>query len=177
MLARKTPPFQRSSEEVSAALVSFPLADHIRALMDHSDVAGTSFQSVAVRVLQTLKRVHTCEQRVAEAAISLAQREKLHTMVVEVATIIQVLHETLNPHSAAMLDRAVPASTGKKQDFSWWYALCEALHVLEEGDAGLTSLAAGQPRNDVAGTLCHSIASLLQQHYHAVFVEAEQWMS
>jgi hypothetical protein len=83
----------------------------------------------------------------------------------------------LSPQGAAMLERNIQAPVKEIPESSWWFALCEALHVLEEGASGIQSIATAQSRERAGHTLSDFIAMLLQRHYQALFVEAEQWMS
>ncbi|MFQ5572222.1 MAG: hypothetical protein ACE5G0_21310, partial [Rhodothermales bacterium] len=60
---------------------------------------------------------------------------------------------------------------------SWWFALCEAMHALENGLFGIQSIAAGQPAGTVTHALSGLVVLLLRHHYNLVFAEAEQWMA
>jgi len=140
-------------------------------------IGRTAFQSVAVAALQAMDRVHRCEGRAAEAAISLGQRDKLRHLIGEMEATRRMLRGMLSPQGAAMLERNASASVKETPEPSWWFALCEALHVLEEGASGIQSIAAAQSREHAGHTLSDFVASLLQRHYQALFVEAEQWMS
>ena len=124
--------------------------------------------------LQTLDRMCYVERRAAGATISLAQRQKLQHMLAELEATCHALYQMLSPHSATMLSRTQPADDALEP--SWWFALCEALHALEKGAAGLHVLAAGQPRNSATRTVGTLVAKLLEHHYHALFAEAEQWL-
>ena len=162
---------------------SFPIAEHLLAVADETARQRTAFQSLALTALQTLDRMCYVERRAAEAAISLAQRQKLqhdaqlgrwiHELA-ELEATRHALYQMLSPHSATMLGRT--QSAGNAVEPSWWFALCEALHALEQGAAGLHALTAGQPRSSATRTVGTLMAKLLEHHYHALFAEAEQWL-
>ena len=149
----------------------------VRALAHHTDAESVAFQCVAAAALQTLERVLYRERRVAEAAISLAQREKLNEMIHTVAATAEAVRATLTSQGQHMLPSASEHDVDEAPEHSWWFALSEALHTLDEGQMWVRSVAAGQPRGSAAHTLSSLIARLLQTHYHAVLAEAEHWMN
>ncbi len=168
---------RRLPTEAPGADVASPLAEQVRALADDAGVDGAAFQCVAVAALQTLDRAGRRERRAAEAALSLAQRQMLDAMVEEVDEAAAALRQTLNAQGARLLDRDAPTRRpDETPEHSWWFALSEAVEVLEEGAAWIRSIAAGQPQDGPTHRLSRLVARLLHRHHDALFAEAEQWL-
>lgn len=162
--------------ELDVAEPALPLyAEQIQRLSHQDEVPSVAFQCIVVAALQTLDRVRRSEHHVAEAALSLAQRQKLDAMVATVDAVADALHAILTPQGTAMLKQARTRAT-EAPEHLWWFALSEALHTLEEGLAWIRSVAAGQARGGAARTLSRIISLLLYKHYRDLFEEAEQWM-
>ena len=153
-----------------------PYAEQIRRLADPAEGSGVAFQCIVVAALQTLDRVRYREQRVAEAALSLAQRQTLEAMIATVDVVAEALRTTLTPQGAKMCKQHPPAVT-ETPEHLWWFALSEALHTLEEGLTWIRSVAAGQAQGGAARTLSRIISLLLYKHYRDLLAEAEQWMN
>ena len=164
------PPDDETKTDASARWV-----EQIARLAGRDEVERAAFQSVAVAALQMLDRVRYRQSRVAEAALSLAQRQKLQHLLDGIDAAAGAVRPLLNPSSVAMLGQGVPAEADAES--SWWFALCEALHVLEESATCIHAIAAGQPSGSATRALGEILAQLLHQHFHALFAEAEQWMS
>ncbi len=176
-LASKTPPAQdHLALGASTPRAPFPPVEQVRLLAEQAEVERTAFQSVAVAALQTLDRACYHERRAAETIISLAQRQKLQHLIDELEATSQALGLMLSPHGTVMFSLNTPALSGEALESSWWFALCEVLHTLGEGASGMRSIAAGQPRSSAAHALSGIVACLLEQHYHALFAEAEHWL-
>ena len=75
-----------------------------------------------------------------------------------------------------MVSRSMPVSIDEALESSWWFALCEALHALDDGASGIQSIAAGQSQGAATHLLSTLIAEVLRQHYRMLFDEAEQWL-
>lgn len=167
-------PVREDHDQASAP--SFSIIEAVRAVGGEAVLQGTAFQSMVVAALQALDQACYHERRVATAAISLAQRQKLAHMLAELEATADELRQMLSQQGATMVSRMTAASTEETRESSWWFTLCEALHVLDEGTSGLRSTTAGQPRNSTTRAFSTLIAGLLERHYNTLFVEAEQWL-
>ncbi len=166
-------PVSRRDEVLAADVPEAVEAVHALAAVPGTD--SVAFQCVAVAVLQTLARVRRCEVEAAEAALSLAQRQNLDEMTEAVDATADALRYMLTAQGARMLDRK-PRVRGGTPEHSWWFALSEALQVIEEGMAWIQSVAAGQPAGSPTHALAQALARLLQPHHDALLHEAEQWL-
>jgi hypothetical protein len=155
-----------------------PDVEALRMLVQSTDRKGTAFQSVAVAAVQILERALQYEREAAEAALSLGQQEKLASMVETIEQAATVLRSTLDAecgnvvHLCAKGDR--PAPTDGQP---WWFALTDALEVLEEGTGRMTSLTTAQPDGSPARELSQLIAQLLRGHHDELLLEADDWIS
>jgi hypothetical protein len=133
---------------------------------------------VAVAAVQILERALCYEREAAEAALSLGQQEKLASMVGTIEQAAAILRGALNTeggnvvHLCGKGDR--PAPTDGQP---WWFALTDALEVLEEGTGRMTSLTTAQPDGSPARALSELIAQLLRGHHDELLLEADDWIS
>lgn len=152
-------------------------AEQVRRLAVGAHAGGVAFQSVAVTALQVLERVARRDGAALAAALSLGQREKLGRMQATVCATARALRQALSEQGAQMLhlctDRE-PAA-GEDKD-SWWFALTEAVEVLEDGTQRMDSLAAGQPEG-AARRLGEMVSDLLRRHHAELLFETEQWIA
>jgi len=169
------PAFSHPPDDDTTTDASMLWVEQLEQLAGQAEVERAAFQSVAVAVLQMLDRVRYRQRRVAEAALSLAQRQKLQHMLDGIDATAGAIGQLLNPTSIGMLGKGVLTEAASEP--SWWFALCEALHVLEEGAAWIESIAAGQPQGSATRALSRILARLLHQHFQALLAEAEHWMS
>jgi hypothetical protein len=153
------------------------ITEGLRALASDAQVHSTAFQGVVQVALQSLHQVRHYEQRASGAAISLAQRLKLQRMVEVVDATIQTLQELLHRSGARALDQRRSAPPDQAPESSWWFSLCEAMHVLEQSASYIHTIAVGQSMGTATHMLTGLVASLLLHHYQAVEAEAEQWMA
>jgi hypothetical protein len=155
-----------------------PDVEALRALVQDSGRKGTAFQSVAVAAVQILERALSYEREAAEAALSLGQQEKLESMVETIERAAAVLRGALDTQGASVVhlcgqgDR--PAPTDGQP---WWFALTDALEVLEEGTGRMSSLTTAQPDGSPARELSQLIAQLLRGHHDELLLEADDWIS
>lgn len=155
-----------------------PGIDTLRALVADTEHRGTAFQSVAVAAVQILERALCYEREAADAALSLGQQEKLESMVDTIEQAAAVLRSALSAQGAKVMhlcnegDVQTPAESQP-----WWFALTDALEVLEEGTSRMTSLTAAQPGGSPARKLSQSIAQLLRGHHDELLLEADDWIS
>ncbi len=168
---------QGGNEKMEPVSYHLPYAERVRSLAKHSQAEGMVFQSVAVSSLQALRRTLACERQVARAAISMAQGEKLQEMIGTLETTIAALGEILSLQGEKMLDLcAFPEMPPGEASRSWWFALTEAIEVLEKGSTWITGLVSGQPKGSAARTLGSIVVRLLHRHHNALLLEADQWM-
>lgn len=158
-----------------------PNVEALRALNAQVDCTGTTYQSVAVAALQILERALSYEREAAEAALSLGQQEKLASMVDTAEQVVAVLRDTLSAQGHKVMhvcsEQSASASPVDESGQPWWFALTDALEVLEEGTDQMDSLTTGQPSDSPARELSQIIARLLRSHHDALLIEAEEWIS
>ena len=155
-----------------------PDVEALRALVENTERKGTAFQSVAVAAVQILERALCYEREAAEAALSLGQQEKLKSMVETVERAAAVLRSALNAQGAKVMnlcgesDRPTPSDNQP-----WWFALTDALEILEEGTGRMSSLTTAQADGSPARELSDLIARLLRGHHDELLLEADDWIS
>ena len=170
-------PSPSESSEPSATAFSSPFAARIHGLAEEAETGSVAFQSVAVAALRRLYRVRYHEQQVAEAALSLAQQEKLHEMLASLAEVTRALQGTLNAQGTQMLSFCPDDLADEPIEHFWWFALTETIQVLEESTAWIASMVQGQPKGGATRTLSSVIARVLRNHHNTLLAEAEEWMS
>ena len=138
---------------------------------------GVAFQSIAVASFQTLKKVLAHQRRAADAAISLAQGEKLTQMIDDSEATAEAIVGILNAQGSHILNLAPSEVKQSGGENSWWFALAEVLQTLEDGTTRIVSLASGQPKGGPARRLSSIVVRLLRTHHHALMSEAEEWIS
>lgn len=155
-----------------------PDIESLQALVAKVEDNSPAFQSVAVAAVQILERALCFEREAAEAALSLGQREKMSTMVDTAEEAVGTLRDTLSVQGTKVMhlcsqQESSPVTSGQP----WWFALTDALEVLEEGTGRMSCLTTAQPQGSAAHTLSHRITQLLRSHHDALLLEAEQWIS
>lgn len=160
-----------SAETISA----HPVAVRVRETLESEKRTGVIFQSVIVACLQTIARVYAREEQVAEASISLAQREKLRMLLDELDAVSAVLRQALTSQGTCMLNMGA-AAEGLFDESRWWYALAEAIQELEDGSERMASLVGAQPRGAAVRRLAGTVVRLLHKHHAMLVLEAEAWM-
>jgi hypothetical protein len=146
-------------------------------LLSAQETYGAAFQSVAVAAVQILERALCFEQRAANAALSLGQREKLQSMIDTVQEATVTLRQALSTKKSSVMHLCEEAETAAGDDKPWWFALNDALGVLEEGTHQMSSLIAAQPDGSSSRKLSEHVTHLLQSHHDALLLEADQWIS
>jgi hypothetical protein len=150
----------------------------LRALVENTERQGTAFQSVAVAAVQILERALCYEREAAEAALSLGQQEKLESMVETVERAAAVLRSALNAQGAKVMHLCAEGDQSTPSDNQpWWFALTDALEILEEGTGRMSSLTTAQPTGSPARELSQLIAQLLRGHHDELLLEADDWIS
>lgn len=174
---------QRSALSVTKAPadvdVAGPVQHYIERVYELARATGrdtTVFQAVVVAALQTLTRIQERQQQAAAAAISLAQGEKMQDMVDATDEMIRALTGILSTQGSKML-RLCTEPKAQKGDPSWWFALTETLHAIEDGMERMTALVYGQPKGAPSRTLSSLVIRMLHHQHNALLAEAEQWIS
>ena len=155
-----------------------PDVEALQDLVEDADPNGTAFQSVAVAAVQILDRALCYEREAAEAALSLGQQEKLKSMVETVEQAATVLRRALNAEGTKVMNLCAEDTQFTPADTQpWWFALTDALEVLEEGTGRMGSLTTAQPNGSPARKLSQLIAQLLRGHHDELLLEADDWIS
>lgn len=151
----------------------------LHTLVKRAQNGGAVFQSVVVAALQILDRAHCYEERAAEAALSLGQREKLQAMMATTDEVLSTLKATLSAQGAKVMDLCAEQRRDEPvpEDQSWWFVLTDALEILAEGAERMNSLTTSQPKGSPAHDLSAFVEQLLRAHHHELHLEAEQWIS
>ncbi len=148
------------------------------------DGGSTAFQSVVVAIAQALDDALRLEYAAAEAAISLAQREKLEGMVEELQQAVVALQGALNEKGHQLLRSTAGSPSlssegfepGSNSESAWWFALSEAIQGLKENANRVSSLVTGQVKGGAMRDLAAIAVRLLQRHRNELLIEAERWM-
>jgi len=169
-------PLMDSQDDAPAPSGQTGLA-RLRDLGTEIEQGGTAVQSVAVAAIQILERALSFEREAADAALSLAQQEKLKSMVETAEEAVSILRDTLSANGGKVVHLCTDDTpTPPADDQPWWFALTDALEVLEEGTSRMASLTSAQPAESPAHELSRQIATLLRGHHDALLLEAEQWI-
>jgi len=155
----------------------------LRTLVEDADCQCAPYQSVAVAAVQILEKALRYERQAASAALSLGQQEKMGSMVETAEQAVSVLRDTLTMqghkvmHLCSRTSSPGPDLDSEDAGQPWWFALSNALEVLEQGTDQMTSLTRGQSPGSAARELSRLIAQLLRSHHDALLLEAEEWIS
>jgi len=178
-LERKPLLLEEETDEEDEGPATRPDVEALRGFLEQVGQEGTAFQSVIVAAVQILERALCYEREAAEAALSLGQQEKLTAMVDTAEQTAALLRSTLSAQGGAKVmhlcgEGEPPAPTDNQP---WWFALTDALEVLEEGTSRMSSLTTAQPEGSAARRLCKMVAQLLREHHDALLLEADEWIS
>lgn len=172
-------PFLLGTEDEEDEPPTQPDVEALQALIDRVGQEGTAFQSVVVAAVQILERAICYEREAAEAALSLGQQEKLGAMVDTAEQAAALLRSVLSAqggskvmHLCGQTDSSTPTDNQP-----WWFALTDALEVLEEGTSRMGSLTTAQPEGSSARELSQVVAQLLREHHDALLLEADEWIT
>lgn len=127
------------------------------------------FLSVATIIGTMLRRVLAVEKALEATSISLAQRTKMTQMRSETSHMIEVLGAEL-PQQVS-LSKVVALD-----EASWWFALSETTHVLEECVEQLSGMVSKQEKGSAVRDLTAQCVSLLRDHYNEYLLESRNWM-
>ncbi|GAB5520771.1 MAG: hypothetical protein RhofKO_30220 [Rhodothermales bacterium] len=136
-------------------------------------IQSLAFQSVLATAMHTVNEALLAELQLTRAAVSLAQAERLGAMVSTLQGAQHALDTTLTAQGRHIVQ---PFTAKLPKADSWWFALAEALHILEQGVERTRALVGGQERGSESRTLSSLIARLLRDHHQTLQHEAEQWL-
>ncbi|MFB6249969.1 MAG: hypothetical protein ABEL97_15535 [Salinibacter sp.] len=172
-------PFLLETEDEEDEPPTRPDVEALRALVDRVGQEGTAFQSVVVAAVQILEQAICYEREAAEAALSLGQQEKLGAMVETAERAAALLRGILSAQGGSkvmhLCSEVDPPPPTDRQP--WWFALTDALEVLEEGTSRMGSLTMAQPEGSSARELSQVVAQLLREHHDALLLEADGWIT
>lgn len=127
------------------------------------------FLSVATIIGTMLRRVLSAEKALEAASISLAQRSKMEHFRSETSHMIEVL-------GAEMPQQISLSTVVALEEPSWWFALSETTHVLEECVEQLSGMVSRQEKGSAVRDLTAQCVSLLRDHYNEYLLEGRNWM-
>ncbi len=127
------------------------------------------FVSVVTVVGAVLRRVLSAEKTAHQAAISLAQQTQLEQMRSELSDLIRIL-------GAFQPERVSVETVAAKEEPSWWFALSEATHVLEESIDQLSVLVKQQEKGSAIRDLMAQTQRLLREHYNVLLEQARGYI-
>jgi hypothetical protein len=143
--------------------------ERIQSIVERVESTDAGFISVVTVVGSVLRRVLSAEKTAHQAAISLAQQNQLEQMRSELSGMIEALG-TLLPERISL--EKVPA----KEESSWWFALSEATHVLEESIDQLSVLVKQQKKGSAIRDLMAQTQRLLREHYNVLLEQATSYL-
>jgi len=170
---------EKAQEEVTTLE---PNVDALRTLVDEVEGRGTAFQSVLIAAVQILERALCYERDAADAALSLGQQEKLDSMVETGNEAVQVLRNALSSQGREVMrvcgeEKSSLETEATSSGQPWWFALSDALEVLEEGTGRMSSLTTAQPDGSPARRLSQLTTQLLRHHHDELLIEADEWIT
>ena len=151
-------------------------ADDIRDLCT-GDFSSTADRMTASAALGSVEKVIGAEAYLKDAAISLAQGEKLTDLLAElheVADALGVCQDDLR--SAATSSQSTGLEEMRPALPTWWFALSEMLQICEREIDFVASIGRGQRKNEPARQLSNLVVRVLRKHYQEILVEAEDWI-
>jgi hypothetical protein len=141
----------------------------IRAIVERVESTDARFISVVTVVGSVLRRVLSAEKTAHGAAISLAQQTQLEQMRSELSMLIEALG-TLLPRQVSL------EKVAAKKESSWWFALSEATHILEESLDQLSVLVKQQQKGSAIRDLTAQAQRLLREHYNVFLEQARSYL-
>lgn len=130
---------------------------------------NAGFISVATVVGSVLRRVLSAEKTALRAAISLAQQTQLDTLRAEMSEMIEALGQVM-PNRISL--ETVPP----KDEPSWWFAVSEATHILEESIEQLSILVKKQKKGSAIRDLIAQMLRLMREHYNVFLAQGRHYM-
>lgn len=138
-------------------------------IMSRVEPTDARFVSVATVVGSVLRRVLSAEKTALRAAISLAQQTQLDAMRAEMSDMIEALGKV-------MPDRISLETVPAKDEPSWWFAVSEATHILEESIEQLSALVKKQKKGSAIRDLTAQMLRLMREHYNVFLEQGRHYM-
>lgn len=133
--------------------------------------SGCAFQSTLAAAVQSLQRASAEERGAQDAAISLAQRDRLAALAAELDDARVTLADALDAQGRALIPVPTPRERllrlVKRPDrtpSAWRTRLHGAAHVVAESAASMERIVTGQSPHTPARQLGEAVASLLAEH-------------
>ena len=127
------------------------------------------FISVATVLGSVLRRVLSTQKSSLAAAISLGQRRQMEQMCREMSDMIETL-------GAVLPERISLQKVPTVEEPSWWYALSETTHVLEESIDQLGALVKQQEKGSAIRDLTAHTVRLMRDHYNICLEQGRSFM-
>ncbi len=143
-------------------------AHRLTDIIEKVERRDASFHSVCAVIMQVLMKVLAAESMAASAAISLAQRERLQGMCAELRDMIDVLAPWV-PGGPRMPHQTTPET-------SWWYALSEAMHLVEDSAEQLSVVVARQEKRANLRNMAAQAVRVLRDHYNILLAESKNFL-
>lgn len=166
-------------------LTATPLDALQSALVGADDEAApTALQCTVAAAKDAVTRALEKEGVARDAALSLAQRERLADLCRELEAAEHVLSAALTERGRCIAATAAPRPTRLRDrlrrrpphaPLEWDEALGYALESLESGATFLSSLASGQPPTTAARQVAEAAAALLVEHHETLKDRYRRW--
>lgn len=138
-------------------------------IIEGVEAPDARFISVLTVVGSVLRRVLSAEKTAHQATISLAQQMQLEQMRRELSNMIETL--------GVLLPKQISVEkVDAKEESSWWFALSEATHVLEESIDQLSVLVKQQDKGSSIRDVIAQTQRLLREHYNVLFEQARSYL-
>ncbi len=167
-------------------------AGSIQALAASAHESSTAFQSVLVALSHAVARAAERVRAAEEAALSLAQRQKVAAVAEDLAHTTEALQGALSVQGRCLLGEHRSLRTRVKEAgervrlslspkpepnaASWWFALSEAVAALDEAGARIEALAAAQPSGSPGCAVGSEVGARLDAHRETLLTETERWV-
>ncbi|CAM3202230.1 hypothetical protein [Rhodothermus bifroesti] len=149
--------------------------DELDILLQSPETSTLAFQALLASLTRALEQVQLQLQQAHKAALSLAQRETLHEMNRVLQAVIQRMRQALTAPGQYLLQLNDTAASLAHEP-SWWFALAEALEVIETTLQRTLSLVQGQPHRSLSRQLGAVLLRLLRRYQHHLLWEAREWI-
>lgn len=143
-------------------------AHRLAEIIEKVERRDASFHSVCAVLMQVLSKVLAAESMAAAASISLAQRERLRAMCAELREMIDVL-APWNPGGPQMPHQAA-------SETSWWYAVSEAMHLVQDSAEQLSVVVARQEKRANLRNMAAQAVRVLRDHYNILLTESKNFL-
>jgi hypothetical protein len=150
------------------------------------DRSPVALQSTVATSKEAVSRVLVSVRSAEEAALSLAQREQLSDIRLELEELEEALGMALTDRGRCVLSKSGSPKTALRRLLDWRHsqpppakwddALAEAMEGLEAGSDLLIALASGQPTDTAARAIAETTARLLCEHLAVLREALPRWL-